>query len=107
MKVKPLAMAVWTRDTENVSLRPLAAKGSMNTNSMSVGHTKLRENYTVKCSSATGIVAFGTSNAWLPRQPSVGPTPGCRDSTHCYITIWYLPQRASTIIKGPCEVPAQ
>eukprot|EP00972_Heterocapsa_arctica_P113956 16439953-Heterocapsa_arctica.AAC.3 len=70
MKVKPLALAVWTRDTENVNLRPLAAKGSMKTNSMSIGHTKLKDNYTVECSSVTGIIAFGTSNAWLARQPS-------------------------------------
>eukprot|EP00972_Heterocapsa_arctica_P072085 10646270-Heterocapsa_arctica.AAC.1 len=27
MKIKPLAMAIWTRDTGNVNLRPLAAKG--------------------------------------------------------------------------------
>eukprot|EP00972_Heterocapsa_arctica_P026238 3862361-Heterocapsa_arctica.AAC.1 len=66
---KPLAMAIWTSDAESVSLRPLAAKGSMRTRSMCIGHTKRKDNYAVQCSSVSGIVCFGTANAWIARQP--------------------------------------
>eukprot|EP00972_Heterocapsa_arctica_P114235 16441442-Heterocapsa_arctica.AAC.1 len=95
MKIKPLAMAIWTRETGNVNLRPFAAKGSMKTNSMCIGHTKLNYNYTVKCSSASGIVCFGIANAWLARQPWVSPLPANNESSFRYVTIWYLPAGAS------------
>eukprot|EP00972_Heterocapsa_arctica_P071980 10632661-Heterocapsa_arctica.AAC.1 len=79
---KPLAIAIWTRDTGNVNLRPLAAKGSMKSNSTCTGHTKLKENYTVQCASASGIVCFGTASSWVARQPRVSPSLGNRAALH-------------------------
>eukprot|EP00972_Heterocapsa_arctica_P097045 14317034-Heterocapsa_arctica.AAC.1 len=87
---KPLAMAIWTSDAENVNLRPLAAKGSMTTSSMCIGHTKRKDNYSVQCSSASGTVCFGTANSWIARQPRVSPLIDNNEPFH-YITIWYLP----------------
>eukprot|EP00972_Heterocapsa_arctica_P073017 10785602-Heterocapsa_arctica.AAC.1 len=67
----------------------------MKTYSMCIGHTKLKENYTVQCSSASGIVFFGTASSWLARQPRVSPSLGNKEALH-YITIWYLPAGASS-----------
>eukprot|EP00972_Heterocapsa_arctica_P097194 14340697-Heterocapsa_arctica.AAC.1 len=67
----------------------------MKSNSICIGHTKLKEYYTVKCSSASGIVCFGTASYWLARQPRVSPSPANREALH-YITIWYLPAGASS-----------
>eukprot|EP00972_Heterocapsa_arctica_P071366 10543449-Heterocapsa_arctica.AAC.1 len=67
----------------------------MKSNSMCIGHTKLKAIYTVKCSSASGIVCFGTASSWLARQPRVSPSPANREALH-YITIWYLPAGASS-----------
>eukprot|EP00972_Heterocapsa_arctica_P105536 15548655-Heterocapsa_arctica.AAC.1 len=79
----------------------------MTTDSMCMGHTKLKQNYTVKCSSFSGVVALGTTSALLARQPSVAPAPGNNGSSHQYITIWYLPVGASSRLLGPNKAPDQ
>eukprot|EP00972_Heterocapsa_arctica_P105740 15578277-Heterocapsa_arctica.AAC.1 len=75
----------------------------MRTASMCIGHTKRKEHYTVQCSSASGIVCFGTADSWIARQPRVSPAIGNNEPLH-YITIWYLPAGASSREGNQTEV---